>query len=60
MMGLITSYVVAAFTNSTLLCLLFISESNVVDPRYNFDSLFTVLDMNGDVVRKACMLSLLW
>lgn len=59
MMGLITSYVVAAFTNSTLLCPLIISVSSVVDPRYNFDSLFTVVDMDGNVVRKACMLLLL-
>ena len=59
MMGLITSYVVAAFTNSTLLCPFVILVSSVVDPRYNFDSLFTVVDMDGNVVRKACMLLLL-
>lgn len=59
MMGLITSYVVAAFANSTLLCPFVFSVSSVVDPRYNFDSLFTVVDMDGNVVRKACMLLLL-
>ena len=59
MMGLITSYVVAAFTNSTLLCPFVILVSSVVDPRYNFDSLFTVVDMDGNVVRKACVLLLL-
>ena len=52
MMGLITSYVVAAFTNSTLLCPFVILVSSVVDPRYNFDSLFTVVDMDGNVFGK--------
>ena len=55
MLGLITSYLIAALTNSTLLRFLFIFISPVVDPQCTFDSLFTILDMNGNVVRKASM-----
>ena len=52
MYGLISSYVIAALTNSTLICGAFVAFLCIVENRYNFDSVFTILDMQGREVKK--------
>lgn len=52
MYGLISSYVIAALTNSTLICGACVVSLCIVENRYNFDSIFTILDMQGREVKK--------